>query len=37
MVAPTVKAELATPPPMLVAPGGVPIAPQPAPEAQPQQ
>jgi len=35
MVAPTVKAELAMPQPMLVAPGGQPIGP--APEGQPQQ
>jgi hypothetical protein len=32
-----VKAELALPPPMLVAPGGQPIAPTAAPEARPQQ
>jgi len=41
MVAPTVKAELAMPTPMMVAPGGQPIAPPsgqaPAPEAPPQQ
>ena len=35
MVGPTVKAALAMPTPMLVAPGGQPIGP--APEAQPQQ
>src|SRR5262249_29922911 len=31
MVAPTVKAELAAPPPVLVPPGGLPLAPQSAP------
>lgn len=37
MVAPTVKAALAAPPPMLVAPGGQPIAPESGPGAPPQQ
>ena len=36
MVGPTVKAALAAPPPMLVAPGGQPIAPEAAPQSAPQ-